>query len=217
VHRGRFDCGIGDGTGNASRRVRIFVLKFGDTPEKKAILQHLPDSIAWLPESRTLGLCRLSRSTLNSWKKSGLELASERAAYGLSEVIGLALLVAAREYLPPKELVNAWRSFSDSPTGIAAVNAARDLEPGARFDLIVEPEHAGFQVARNETELLEAVSTPMAPRPVVVLDLSARIRQIVDTFHRIANSTKPPSERSPGRPRNAERDNVRTLRGRGGR
>lgn len=192
------------------------VLKFSEIPEKKAILQHLPDDIAWLPESRTLGLCRLSRSTLNSWKKSGLELTSEHAAYGLSEVIGLALLVAAREYLPPKELVNAWRSFAASPAGVDAVNAARELKPEARFDLVVEPDNAGFQVARSESDLLAAVSTPMAPRPVVVLDLSARIRQVVETFHRIANPTKPPAERSPGRPRNAERDNVRPLRGKGG-
>jgi len=57
----------------------------------------------------------------------------------------------------------------------------------------------------------------MAPRPVVVLDVAERIRLIVETFNRLANRTKPPAERSPGRPRNAERDNVRTLHGKGGR
>lgn len=176
-------------------------------------MQHPPDDIAWLPESRALALCRLSRSTSNSWKKSGLDLISDRAAYGLTEVIGLALLVTAREYLPPKELVNAWRVFSASPAGAAALNAARNLEAGERFDLVVEPEHAGFLVARSDAELLEAVSTPMAPRPVVVLDVSARIKQVVDTFNRLANRTKPPAERAPGRPRNTERDNVRALHG----
>jgi hypothetical protein len=180
--------------------------------KKTLILQHEPDDIAWLPESRMLALCELSRSAFTSWKKAGINLESEDGAYGLGEIIPILLLVAARSHMLPKEMAGAWREIEASDKLARIIHAARGLEPGERFDLVVAPEHAVLNVALDERELVEAVRNPGAPVPVVVLDLADRVRMVVGTFNRIANRTGPPSERSPGRPRSADRSNVRALR-----
>jgi len=184
--------------------------------KKTEILQHGPDDIAWLPESRAIDLCELTRSSFNSWQNAGIDLAPENGAYGLRQIVPLVLLVAARSYLPPKEMVGAWLEMENSGEMEGLVNAARSLEQGDRFDLVVEPAHAKLHVAQTEVELLDAVRQPGAPKPVIVLDLADRIRTVVSTFNRIANRTAPPVERSPGRPRSAERgSNVRALREKG--
>src|SRR5262249_13085652 len=123
----------------------------------------------------------------------------------------VTILVAVRAYLPPKEMAGAWRDFSTSGERDAATLAARRLEPGQRFDLVVEPEHAGIQIARDERRLLEAVRHPSSPRPVVVLDLAERIGTVGPPFGRIANRTTPTPEGAPGRPRSADRRNVSKL------
>ena len=111
-------------------------------------------------------------------------------------------------------MVGAWRAFDSSGTREGVVNYARGLETGNRFDLVVEPDHAALRIARDDAELFDGVRHPGSPRPVIVLDL-ADDRAVVGTFNRIANRTKPPSERSPGRPRSADRGNVSALRGEG--
>lgn len=163
-----------------------------------------------------LTLCELSRSTFTSWKKAGINLESEDGAYGLAQIVPILLLAAARPHMPPKEMAGAWRQIEATDKLERIVHTARSLEPGERFDFVIAPEHAFLNVALDESELVEAVRHPGSPVPVVVLDIADRVRMIVGTFNRIANHTRPPSERSPGRPRSADRSNVRTLRETGG-
>jgi hypothetical protein len=187
-------------------------LKLAIKIKKKCILQNRADDIGWLPEARALELCELTRSSFNSWKTAGIDIEPEGGAYGLAQVVPLLLLVAARSYLPPKEMVGAWRDLKGSGEIDEIVNAARGLKEGGRFDLVIEPAHAALRVARSDSALLDAVRHPGAPRPVVVLDLAERVRQTVGAFNRIANRTTPPAERSRGRPRSADRSNVRAFR-----
>src|SRR4249919_2093692 len=94
-----------------------------------------PDDIAWIPESQMLDFCRLSRSTFHSWKKSGLDIVSENAAYGLNDLLCLVILGAARKFLPPKKMIGAWRRLESNGEATSILIAARQLEQGGCFDL----------------------------------------------------------------------------------
>jgi hypothetical protein len=159
-----------------------------------------------------LALCRLSRSTFNSWKKSGLDIANSAGAYGLSDVVALTVLVAIREFIPPKEMIAAWRDLVQSGGAAGIVNAARSLNEGDRFDLIVQPQHASLRLALSEQELTAAVRFPTDPKVVVVIDAADRVRSVVKAFDRLGNDTPRPKEKRPGRPRSADR-NIHILRG----
>lgn len=142
---------------------------------------------------------------------------TEGAAYGLGEIVSLLLLGAARPHLPPKEMAGAWGELQGTGRLPVIVTAARELGPSGRFDLVVAPEHALLRVALDDEELLEAVRHPSVPIPVVVVDLAPRVRMVVGAFSRIANRTRPPAARSPGRPRSGERGKVVSLSAKGGR
>lgn len=164
-----------------------------------------PDDIAWVQQSRILTLCDISRATLNSWIKSGLDIPEDTAAYGLADLVTLLVFAAARKHLTPKDMVAAWRDLVRSGEDVRIATLARDLGSDDRFDLIVDPEYVAFQVACSDEELVAAVRHPTAPRPVVVVDLAERMRDAVGAFHRAASKEDPPPARKRGRPRNASR------------
>jgi hypothetical protein len=172
-----------------------------------------PDDLKWLPESKMLDLCRLPRSVLNSWKRAGIDLADEAGAYGLKETISVLLLGAAREHIKPKEMAEAWREFVNSGAHDGVVQRARQIADCDRFDLIVDSRHAALLVAVSDSELIDAVCYPRWPRPVVVVDISEAIADVVGAFHRVGNSTTRPDERKAGRPRSAGRVHQLRLEG----
>jgi hypothetical protein len=158
-----------------------------------------------------LSLCRLSRSTFQSWRRSGLDLPGTGGAYGLNEVLTLTILVAVRDFLAPKEMVAAWRHLVRSGREEEILSSARGLERGDRFDLVIEPELASLELARSDEELVAAVRHPTYPREFVVVDGAERVYTVVDAFSRLGNETPRPRQKGPGRPRSADR-NVHVLR-----
>jgi len=159
----------------------------------------------WLPESRALSVCQLSRSAFNSWKQAGLDLDAPGGAYGLDQVVSITILAAAREHIQPKAMVAAWQDFV-GPDGEAELGrAARLLGPGDPFDLVVDPEIFTLRVTLRDADLVDALRRSSYPRPVVVVDLADRIREIVGAFNRAGNPTSKPKSRNPGRPRSANR------------
>lgn len=163
------------------------------------------DDQNWLPESQLLAICRLSRSTFQSWQRSGLSIARDSGAYDLTSVITLTVLVAIRDFLAPKDMVATWRHLVASGRAAEIVDAARHLRKGDRFDLIVEPESGALELAQSESELLNVVRYPAYPRPVVVVDAGSRMLTNVQAFSRKRNPTSPPTRKRPGRPRSADR------------
>jgi hypothetical protein len=170
-----------------------------------------PDDIRWIPESQMLEFCRLSRSTFKSWSKSGLEIATENGAYGLSALVSLVLLRAAREFLSPKKMVGAWSRLESEGAIGPLVAAARKLEKGGRFDLVVDPEYSELEVVFGDEELIAAVRTPGWARSVVVVDVAEPVRRMVRAFDINANRTARPKERAPGRPRRPERGTLHRI------
>lgn len=174
-------------------------------------MQTPPDDIAWLPESRLLDLCGLSRSTFQSWQRAGLDVGNDQGAYSLDDAIALIVLAAVRDHLAPKDMVGAWRFLLKSGEAADLLAAARLLKRGDRFDLVIEPDLASLKVARSDAELADAVRHPTDPRPVVVLDLAERVYRGCRAFERLGNESPKPRRKAPGRPRSADRK-VHVLR-----
>jgi hypothetical protein len=163
-----------------------------------------PHDIAWLPESQVLKVCGLSRSTLQSWVRSGLDLAVD-AVYGLPALVSLVLLAEARSFLSPKEMVEAWGALSRAGRVESLVEAARNLERGQNFDLVIDVTYASLRIAETEAELMDAIRHARRPRPVVVLDMAESILLAVEYFEAHANRLPQPKKKGPGRPRSAAR------------
>lgn len=173
---------------------------------KNGIMHVAADDIEWVSESRMFSLCELPRSTFQSWVKAGLDIQDPGGAYGLDDVLEIALLVQARRYLGLEELAGGWRQLTRSGVVGEIVTAARELKEGERFDLVLEPEHASIVAAGNNDELINAVRHPGAPRPVVVLTVSEEIQLIKESFARLAKTAPRPTEKRRGRPRRQSAD-----------
>jgi hypothetical protein len=159
--------------------------------------------IGWVNETRLLTLTNTPRSTFRGWTKAGTFEQAADGAYGEGEVIELALLAELRNHLTTDDLASAWSEFSRSGELEQVVNWVRRMQPGNRLDLVVEPRHAGLTWARDDPALVAAVRHPMAPRPVVVVDVAERLVHIRDSFRRTASRTPRPAKRSAGRPSRA--------------
>ncbi len=160
-----------------------------------------PDDFAWISEKEMLELCELPRSTLRSWEEAGLSFIDPGGAYGEGAVLEIALAVAIRKNLGLKETIGAWRQLRKTGALDAYVNAARVLQEGDCFDLVVEPKSAAVSVAQDDEALIDAVRHPDHPRPVVVRPMAKRLVYIRDAFERLRRVGPRPAVRQVGRPR----------------
>jgi DNA-binding transcriptional MerR regulator len=174
-------------------------------------LQGIREDSKWVAEPRMLSLCKVARSTLQSWERAGLVARSESGAYGEGDVLEATLLLVLREYFPLDELAERWTNLRTAGAAADFISRARGLGRGDRFDLVIEPDNGGIRVADNDAALIDAVRHPEVPRAVVVLPLADRLRFIRDSFRDIATTAKRPTQRRAGRPR--RRAEVRPLRG----
>jgi hypothetical protein len=157
--------------------------------------------LVWISEARMLSICGLPRSSFQGWNRAGLGLLDSGGAYGLREAVAISLLVAARDQMGVEELVAAWRAFDGSGEADELVRAVRGAEKGDRFDLVVAPVGGSMTVVRNDDELVRAVRDPEVPTAFAVIDVSARLRAVRDSFGRYQKQTKRPQKRRPGRPK----------------
>jgi hypothetical protein len=181
---------------------------------KSSTMTAPPDDIAWVPQSRILLLCDISRATLNSWIKSGLDIPADTAAYHVDDLVKLLLFAAARKHLSPGSMVAAWRHLVGKGEAEKITEVARELESGDRFDLVIDPEFVAFRVVYTDRELASAVRLTV-PRPVVVVALGERMWEAVDAFKRASKEEEPPAARRRGRPTSESR-RLRVIGGEGG-
>jgi biotin operon repressor len=162
-----------------------------------------PADIAWVSQSQILELCDISRATLNSWIKAGLDISTAAAGYKLADVVKLLIFAAARKHLTPQQMAGAWVDLVKSGEAGAITDAARELKEGDSFELVVDLKYHELKVIRSDNELLAAVRHPTAPRPVVVVDLAEQMRDSVRSFFRDSHKSAPPEARKRGRPKRA--------------
>jgi hypothetical protein len=164
-------------------------------------MKHGSDDDGWINEAPMLTLVELPRSTFLGWtKEPGFVEADLGAAYGLDEVLEMALLTKVRKYLGD-DTISAWKHLRRKGTAAEMVGAARALEAEDRFDLVLEPEHGGICMVRSDKELIAAVKVAGAPRPVIVLDVADWLRLVKAGFERKRSTAARPLERRAGRPR----------------
>ena len=160
--------------------------------------------IAWVPQAQILDLAEISRATLNSWIKAGLDIPEAAAAYRVADLVKLLIFAGARKHLTPQQLAAAWADLAGAGKTATITNAARELSPDDAFDLVIDVKYKALEVARSDQELLAAVRHPTAPRAVVVVDLAEQMRDAVSSFFRSAKEDVPPTARKRGRPKKAK-------------
>lgn len=162
--------------------------------------------IAWFSQAQILELCEISRATLNSWIKAGLDIPAAAAAYKVADVVKLLIFAAARKHLTPQQMAGAWVDLVQSGEAGEITDAARELKSGDKFELVVDLKYHEMKVVRSDKDLLAAVRHPTAPRPLVVVDLAEQMRDSVRSFFRDSHKSAPPATRKRGRPRRAVAD-----------
>lgn len=165
------------------------------------IMHDAPDDISWIAETRMLSICGLRRSTLQGWTKAGLLAATQGNAYGEGAVLEAALVAVVRDFYPLDDLAHRWSRLRREGRVDAFINRARQIEPGQRFDLVVEPDLGGITVVGDDTALLAAVRHETVPRAVVVIPLADRMSEVRRAFWDFAITGKQPTERKVGRPK----------------
>lgn len=160
--------------------------------------------IAWVPQAQILDLGEVSRATLNSWIKAGLDIPKGAAAYKVDDLIKIIIFASARKHLTPQRLVRAWGELAKTGEAAAIKNAARQLKADEPFDLVIDVKYFALAVVQSDEELISAVRHPTAPRPVVVIDLAEKMRSAIGGFFRSSNEGSPPAQRKRGRPKRAK-------------
>jgi hypothetical protein len=162
---------------------------------------HGPDGLAWVPEATALAICRIKRPTWTTWAAQALVERPATGAYGLDEVVRVALIAELRKVLPAEDMAAAWRGLSRSGVADRITGLAAELAPDDQLDLVIEPESGSVVLARTDATLAAAARHPSAPRPVIVISPAAEIFRVVQAFNNRALSGARPTSRRRGRPK----------------
>ena len=124
------------------------------------------DESPGLRRARLCALADVDRGKHLRWQKRGL--LERRSSYGLTDVLGAALLDELNSALGPKAARAVWR------------RVRREIGvPGSRLEIVIVLATLEARLARSDEALAEAL-----PRgeQVVVVDLSARARLAQERF-----------------------------------
>jgi hypothetical protein len=157
--------------------------------------------MGWLPEAKALDLCDVPRATWASWERHGFVARPENGAYGLADVIRIALVAQLRKHLQVDDVAAAMRGLEREGDFGKLVELAQNINEGDRLDLIIEPNTAKVKVACDDWTLVQAVRHPTAPRAVIVVSPADELYRIVAGFKNRSLLVAPPSIRRRGRRR----------------
>src|SRR4051794_29990577 len=105
--------------------------------------------IAWVPQAQILDLTEISRATLNSWIKGGLDIPEAATAYKVADLVKLLIFAGARRHLTPQQMAAAWADLARAGAATAITNAARQLNSEDTFDLVIDVKYKAFEVVRS--------------------------------------------------------------------
>ena len=167
----------------------------------------------WITESRMAQLCRLPRSTWQSWVKDGFFSVPPEGAFQLADCIEVAIVAAVREHFPLSETRNVWEALRRSEEVARMVQAAAGLGDEGHFDLIIDSTDGFVAAATDDASLARAIRRGDRRRDLSVVPLANELRDLTNGFTRLA-SKSPVSAARAGRPRKAS-GNVVELRAQG--
>lgn len=175
-------------------------------------MQHAPDDLSWVGETRVPSLTGVARTTFQSWTRAGIVDQDPGGAYGEGAVLEIALVGALREHFSVDELATRWSRLRSQGDVNRFLARARQLDSSERFDLVVEPELGGISVAADDEALVRAVRHEHAPRAVVVIPMAERLTSVRDSFRGWSTTAKRPTQRKRGRPARRRAD-LKPVRG----
>jgi hypothetical protein len=164
-----------------------------------------PSDDMWMPEAAALALCGMKRPTWTGWSEQGIVARPSDGAYGLPDVIRVALLSALRKVLAVDDMAAAWRGMASGGIADQVTKLATTVQEDDRLDLVIEPESGRVLLATDDQALAQAVRHPTAPRAVIVISPAAELHRVVAGFANRALSTDRPTARRRGRPKGTTR------------
>jgi hypothetical protein len=159
-----------------------------------------PDRLHWVPEATALAICGVKRPTWTTWAKQNIVERPSDGAYGLDDVIRVALVAELRKVLGADEMAAAWRGLRRGGVADEVMRLVPTLHEDDRLDLVIEPESGRVVLATDDIELAHAVRHPTAPRPVIVLSPAAELCRVTEGFANRAMGGARPKARRRGRP-----------------
>ena len=158
------------------------------------------DAFRWMPESRVVEVCDLPRRSWRRWIADGVVAPPADGIYKEADVMTTAVLAALATVLGPGDAGAAWRRLQETGKSSRFVEAAQQLEPDGRFDLVVVPSRGLVRLAVDDRELGKLVREVAGDRPVRILDAARWLREVREAFDTRAERGVPPARRR-GRPR----------------
>lgn len=155
----------------------------------------------WVPEATALHLCGLKRTTWAGWGQQGLVDRPEDGAYGLDDVLRVALAAELRKVVGTDDMAAALRGLDTGGVVDEIFKSARDLNETDPLDLVIEPESGRVTLVKNDEALAQAVRHPSAPRRVIVISPAAEVCRVIEGFANRAKGGARPAARRRGRPR----------------
>lgn len=172
-------------------------------------MSNATDGLLWMPEARIASLCRVPRSTWQSWTTEGLIQPSVQGAYDEEGAITAVIVSSLRNQLGLGDAVKAWRALVADGSAERFIAHARGFREGERFDLVIEPDTAGVSLAGDDAALARAVRHPESPRPVIVVSLESELNRVISGFRTLANRGRRPAAKRAGRPSRSDAGVVR--------
>jgi hypothetical protein len=158
-----------------------------------------------MPEAAALALCGMKRPTWTGWADQGIVMRPSNGAYGLHDVIRVALVSELRKVLSVDDMAAAWRGMTSHGMADEVIRLALAAQDDDRLDLVIEPESGQVLLATDDQALAQAVRHPTAPRAVIVISPAAELHRVVAGFANRALSADRPTVRRRGRPKGTPR------------
>jgi hypothetical protein len=130
------------------------------------------DSTRRLAEAKICEIVGVSQQYRQSLVRRNLVREADQAGCGRADAIELAAIERLGHYLTPNEVAVAWSQLRE---------AFRDTVPGRQLDVVFDRELGTSSIVRRDEDLRIAVVTGHS---VVVVELGARLQEIVDAFNR---------------------------------
>jgi hypothetical protein len=159
------------------------------------------DRLHWVPEATALHLCGVKRATWAGWGKQGVVDRPEDGAYGLDDVLRVALAAEVRKVVGTDDMAAALRGLDAGGVVEEIFKSARDLKETDQLDLVIEPESGHVTLVKDNEALAGAVRHPSAPRRVIVVSPASELCRVIEGFANRAKGGVRPAARRPGRPR----------------
>ena len=132
------------------------------------------DDALRLSELKLCELVGVSQQHRQSLVKRKMLTAAGNVGCTATDAVELATLERLSHHLSPSELAVAWKELRPR---------MREIVPKGRVDIVFDRELGSAEIARDDAAVRQAA---ISGRPVQVVELGARLQEVLDAFRRWA-------------------------------